>query len=119
MAETNKLGDATQTASVNALEKTTNDITIKNIIATSKITASNSEMESFSESDTGDASTIEFANKPPSITPICYSVNQGKILQTLGSYTFAAHLGSDEFLQKIIGILKKPFSTKINRLPAP
>ena len=76
-------------------------------------------MESFSDSDPGDACTIEFANKPTPKKPICYSVNQVEYLQTLGNYTFAAHIESYEFLQKIIGLLKTPDSTKINRLPAP
>ena len=57
-------------------------------------------MESFSDSDSGDAaSTFEFANKPPLKSPICYSVDQIEILQTLGNYTFAALFESDEFLQ--------------------
>ena len=76
-------------------------------------------MESLADSDSGDASTFEFANKPPLKIPNCYSVNQTKILQTLGNYTFAAHFESDDFLQKIVGLMKKPDSTKINRLPAP
>ena len=44
---------------------------------------------------------------------------QVEILQTLGNYTFAADFESDDFLQKLIGLLKKPDSTKINLLPAP
>ena len=76
-------------------------------------------MESFTDSDSGDASTLEFANKPPLKIPICYSVNQAEILQTLGNYTIAAHFESDEFLQKLVGLMEKPDSTKIDRLPAP
>ena len=95
---TSELADATQVASVNALEQI-NTQTIEKIIATCNL-ANSSEMGSFSESDSGDPSKIEFANKPPPKTPICYSVNQVEILQTLGNYTFAAHFETDEFLQK-------------------
>ena len=45
-------------------------------------------MES-SDSETYDAaSTIEFASKVPLKTPMCYSVNQIEILQTLGKLYF-------------------------------
>ena len=76
-------------------------------------------MES-SDSEAYDAtSTVEFASKPPLKTPMCYSINQIEISQTLGNNTFAAHFESDEFLQKIVTLIKKPYSKKINRLPAP
>ena len=76
-------------------------------------------MES-SDSETYDAaSTIESASKTPLKTPMCYSNDQFEILQTLGNYTFAAHFETDEFLQKVITLIQKPDSTKINRLHAP
>ena len=56
---------------------------------------------------------------PPIKSPICYSINQIEVLQQLGNHTFAAQYESDEFMQKIIGLLKRPDSTKINRLPTP
>ena len=66
-----------------------------------------------------DNSTIEFADKLLVKMPICYSNNQVEILQNLGNYTFAAQFEADDFLQKIINLLKKPDATKINCLPAP
>ena len=62
---------------------------------------------------------IQAANIPPIKSPICYSINQIEVLQQLGNHTFAAQYESDEFMQKIIGLLKRPDSTKINRLPTP
>ena len=62
---------------------------------------------------------IEAANKPPIKTPICFSVRQIEVLQTLGNRTFVSQYESDEFIQKVIGLLKKPDTTKINRLPTP
>ena len=59
------------------------------------------------------------ADKPPIKTPVCYSMNQIEVLQTLGNVTFASQYETDEFLQKIINLMKKPDSTKINRLPKP
>ena len=41
------------------------------------------------------------------------------VLQSLGSYTFASQWCSDEVLQKVIGLIRKPDSTKTNRLPTP
>ena len=48
---------------------------------------------------------IEAANKPPMKTPICYSVSHIEVLQTLGNHTFASQYESDEFIQKVIGLL--------------
>ena len=62
---------------------------------------------------------MRLADQPPIKKPICYSVNQIEVLQTLGNFTFASRYESDEFLQKIILLIKKPDSTKINRLPTP
>ena len=62
---------------------------------------------------------IEAANKPPIKTPTCYSVNQIEVLQTIGNYTFAAQYETDEFIQKIVGLLKKSDSTKISCLRTP
>ena len=60
---------------------------------------------------------LQMANKSPIKTPRCYSVYQIDVLQTMSNFTFAAKYETDEFLQKIIQLLKKPDSTKINRLP--
>ena len=91
--------------------------TIKGIIASICNQASSEKMYSSSDSDMCDNSTIEFADKPPIKTPICYSINQVELLQNIGNYTFAAQIEADDFLQKIINLLKKPNATKINRLP--
>ena len=94
--------------------------TLKSIIATinENNSDSNSDKMSSTESE-NETSTIEFAHKLPLKTPLCYSMDQVEILQTYGNYTFAAHFESDEFLQKILNLMKTPDSTKINRLPAP
>ena len=60
---------------------------------------------------------IQAANMAPIKTPICYSINQIEVLQQLRNHIFKAHYESDEFMQKIIGLLKKPGSTKISRFP--
>ena len=62
---------------------------------------------------------IQVADQPPIKTPVCYTKHQIEVLQTLGKFTFAAHYETDEFLQKVTQLLKKPDSTKINRLPTP
>ena len=59
------------------------------------------------------------ANQPPLKIPMCYSVNQIEVLQTLNNFTFASQYKTDEFMQKIVALLKKPDSTKIYRLPTP
>ena len=89
--------------------------TIKSIIASINPSANNAAKMESSDSETYHAaSTIEFASKPPLKTPMCYSINQIEILQTFGDYTFAAHFETDEFLQKLITLIEKPDSTKIN-----
>ena len=40
-----------------------------------------------------------------------------EVLQTLGNHTFASHYETHEFIQKIVTLLKKPDSIKLNRLP--
>ena len=66
-----------------------------------------------------ETSTIETADKPLLKTPICDSINQDDVLESLGKYTFVAHFEADDFTQKIINLLKQSDSTKMNRLPAP
>ena len=120
---TNDLANRSETArcgeaeSENKLSKQCEQ-TIKSIIASINTSVSTSKIDS-SDSASYAASTIEFASTPPMKTPMCYSINQIEILQTLGNYTLAAHFESDEFLQKIVNLIQKPDSTKINRLPAP
>ena len=58
------------------------------------------------------------ANQPPLKTPVCYTLNQIEVIQTLGNFTFASQYEADEFFQKVIGLVKSPDSTKINRLPS-
>ena len=62
---------------------------------------------------------MQVADQPPIKTPVCYTEHQIEVLQTLGKFTFVAHYETDDFLQKITHLLKKPDSTKINRLPTP
>ena len=108
-----------------------NKQTIKQIAATitsaqeSNYSANSSDSEQInnkansSDSDQMSDELIQEANKPPIKTPQCYSVNQIEVLQSLGNFTFASQYESDEFLQKVIGLIKKPDATKINRLPTP
>ena len=60
-----------------------------------------------SDSDQMSDELIQEANKPPIKTPQCYSVNQIEVLQSLGNFTFASQYESDEFLQRVIGLIKK------------
>ena len=62
---------------------------------------------------------MQVVNQPPIKTPVCYSGSQIEVLQTLGNFTCVSQYEGDEFLQKIIQLMKKPDSTKINRLPTP
>ena len=78
-----------------------------------------SKVDSNSDSDSYETSTTAFADKPRIKTPVCGSINQVEVLQNLGNYTFAAQFEADDFLQKVITLLKRPDETKINRLPAP
>ena len=55
---------------------------------------------------------IEAANQPPLKVPMCYSINQIEVIQTLGNHTLASQNDADEFLQKIIKLIKKPDTTK-------
>ena len=107
--------------------------TIKEITAIIKSesseTSSNIEMSNQSNSNSSDnnetnaqewaTEITSTANKPPIKAPICYSVNQIEVLQTLGNFTFAANYEADDFLQKIAALVKHPEAAKINRLPAP
>ena len=66
-----------------------------------------------------ETSIIEFAEKQPLKAPIWYSMKQVEISQNLGNHNFAAHFEADNFIQKVINLLKYPDSTKIDSLPAP
>ena len=48
----------------------------------------------------------------PIKTPICCSIDQIEVLQTLGIFTFAAQYETHEFLQKIIQLINKLDRTK-------
>ena len=54
-------------------------------------------------------------DKPPITAPVCYSVNQLEVIQTLGSQTFADANEAQEFLQKIASLKKKPEARRICR----
>ena len=88
-------------------------------IATIVNTAQSSETDDLSENNTMNEEFNYSANQPPIKTPICYSVNQIEVLQTLGNYTFASQYETDEFIRKIVALIQKPDSTKNNRLPTP
>ena len=76
--------------------------TIKRIIAKINENSHRSErMDSNSDSEMCESSTIEFVDKPPLKTSICYSINQVEV-----SYTFAAHFEGDNFIRKIFNLLK-------------
>ena len=93
---------------------------IKQIASAIKTQSSTSESERQVESDNRaemNDDIIQAANMPLIKSPICYSINQIEVLQQLGSHTFAAEYESDEFMQKIIGLLKRPESTKIKPPP--
>ena len=92
--------------------------TIKTIIASICEPSNSSLMESQSDNEMCDNITIEFADKPPLKTPICYSINQTEVLQNLGNYTFASQFKADDFIQKVKSLIKKPEPTNINRRPA-
>ena len=78
------------------------ELTIKSIIASINPNANNATRMESSDNETYEAaSTLEFASKPLKTT-MCYSVFQIEIRQTRGYYTFAAHLETEEFLQKVI-----------------
>ena len=62
---------------------------------------------------------INDANKPPIKTLQCYSINQLEVLQSLGNFTFVSQYMSDEFLQKVHGLITLQDSIKRNRLPFP
>ena len=84
-----------------------------------KIRNSNKILDSNSESEMCESSTIEFADKPPLKQSVWYSINQIEILTNFGNYTFATYFESDDFFQKLIQLMEKPDSTKTNRLKAP
>ena len=94
-----------------------NKQTLKQIAAMIK-SESTSESTEESENSTEKSDTIiEVANNQRLKTPICYSVNQVEVLQTLGNYTFVAQNETGEFIQKIVGLLKKSDTTNVSRLP--
>ena len=61
-------------------------LTIKNIFASSFEPANSSPMVSRSDSEMCKASTTEFVDKPPLKTPMSYSINQVEILRKLENY---------------------------------
>ena len=105
-----------QVAKIDKVDKV-NKSPIKQIAAIIQ-TLSIREAESNAKENMSDE-ILQMANQPPIKTPICYSINQIEVLQKLGNLTFAAHYETDKFLQKVIQYIKKPDSTKINRLPTP
>ena len=98
MTQLRERTESSENAAINKQERQT----IKSINASISCDRENSSnMNSLSDSDACKKSIIEFLDKPPLKTPICYSVNQIEIIQNLGSYTFAAQFQADDFLQKI------------------
>ena len=98
--------------------KTNNQITIKQIASIVKAQSQTSETEQ--DADIAmNRELIDPANQPPMKLPICYSINQMELLQQLGNHTFAVQYEFDEFMQKMIGLLKEPDITKTGRHPTP
>ena len=86
-----------------------------NEIATIIKTTQSSEAEQANE-----IMTEEFrhaANQPPLKIPMCYSVNQIEVLQTLNNFTFASQYETDEFMQKKWPSLKSPLVQKYIDFP--
>ena len=106
------------TRGVTSADGLANKQTLEEIV-TIVSTVQSSETDELSENNTMSEELNYAANQPPIKTPICYSVNQIEVIQTLGNYTFASQYGTDEFIQKIVTLIQKPDSTKINRLPTP
>ena len=48
-----------------------------------------------------------------------YFYKSSRSSQNLENYTFASQFEADDFIQKVISLIKKPEPTKINRIPAP
>ena len=74
--------------------------TKKSITAAINKDNSNVKMDSNSEREMSETSTIEFADKPPHKTPICYTISQEGTIQTLGLHSF-----DDEVIQKVIPLM--------------
>ena len=72
-----------------------------------------------SDTEMYETSTTEFAPKPQLQTPMCCSINQMKILQSLRIEHSQLILKLAQFFQNNIQQIRKEDSTKINRLPAP
>ena len=86
-------------------------------IATVLKTVQVSEAQQSSENATMCEDFNFVANKPPIKTSVCYTVNQVEALQTLSNFTFASQYEIDEFLQKVIALIKTHDKTEIKRHP--
>ena len=87
-------------------------------MATIRPAVSSHSVQGTDDNDKMSEHIIEAANQPPLKAPMCYSINQIEVIQTLGNHTFASQYEADEILQKIIKLIK-PDTTKISRLPTP
>ena len=93
------------TRSVTSADGLANKQTVQEI-ATIVNTVQSSETDELSENNTMSEKFNHAANQPPIKTPICYSVNQIEVLQTLGNYTFAAQYEIDDFITKIVTLIQ-------------
>ena len=115
MANASERQDRKATASESDVESV-NESPLKQIAAiiqTSKLSESNTDE---TDSEKMSEELQRMADKPPIKTPVCYSVNQIELLQTLGIFTFGSQYETDEFLQKVINLMD---TTITNRLPTP
>ena len=80
LREKSDLTDCGRMASETALSKQEQQ-TIRTIIASICEPSNSSLMESQSDNEMCDNSTIQFADKPPLRTPMCYSINQVVVLR--------------------------------------
>ena len=93
--------------------------TIKEIVTTNNTPVASEETQDSDSSSNMSNELIEAANQPSMKVPVCYPIIQIEVLQTLGISTFASQYEANEFLQRIINLVKKPDTTKISRLPTP
>ena len=114
----NKLSESENMADTEDAAKS-NIPTLKQLAAVTKSEITSGSRQENENSTKVSDTAIEAANKPPIKTPICYSVNQIEVLQTIGNYTFATQYETDKFIEKNVGLLKKPDTTKISCLHTP
>ena len=90
-----------------------NKQTIKEVVATIKVSVTSDSMQESGDQAKMSNSKPEAANQPPIKVPICYSISQIEVSQTLGNYAFARQYKTDDFLGKTIKLIKRQTSQNI------